>query len=502
MKKTVVWLMLITIVSKVIGFSRDLVLAYFYGTSNISDAYLISLTIPIVLFSFIGAGITASYIPIYSAIEKEQGESVAFDYTSNLINLILVLCVILFGLSYVFAKPLVMIFASGFNEETLNLAIQFTRISMLSVFFSGMVFVFQSLLQVKNKFYIPALVGLPLNGVFLLSIVLSQNDNLIILAIGSVIAILAQFIFLYPFIHQSGFRYKRILKINDEHIKTMIKVALPVIIGVSVNEINILVDRTLASQIAIGGISSLTYANRLNGFIVNIFVITIATVLFPTIAKMAVVNNMDGLKRAVMRSMNAISIILIPATIGFMVFARPIIELLYGRGEFSESAIVMTSSALFFYSIGMLGYSYREILAKAFYSMQDTATPMKNATIGVVVNIILNFILSSMMGISGLALATSISSTLTFILLMLSLRQKVGTLGFSNMVMTYVKILMISLIMAAVSWYVYSSMLSHVTNTLALLIAIGCGMMVYGLLLLFVKIEEVDDLIQPLLRRL
>lgn len=496
MKKTVIWLMIITVVSKVIGFSRDLVLAYFYGTSNISDAYLISLTIPIVLFSFIGAGITAAYIPIYSTIEKNEGETNAYQFTSNLINIALVLCLIMFGLSFIFAEQLVGLFASGFTQETMEIAVTFTRISMVSIFFSGMIYIFQSLLQVRNKFYIPALVGLPLNAVFLFSIIYSKFSNIYVLAIGSVVATAAQFLFLYPFVRKIGYRYSLILNVLDKNIKEMGNIALPVIIGVSVNEINVLVDRTLASRIAVGGISSLTYANRLNGFIVNIFVITIATVLFPTISKMAAQADMLGLKRAVSKAINAVSLILVPATVGFMIYARPIIQLLYGRGEFSESAIVLTSSALFFYSLGMIGYSYREIIAKAFYSLKDTSTPMKNATFGVSVNIVLNIILSRYMGISGLALATSISSTLTCILLFISLRKKIGQFGIKQIGLSFMKVLIASIIMAVISLYVFYVLTNSLTQIYSLLISIFAGAVSYFSVIYFMKIEEVDIFIK------
>lgn len=502
MKKTVIWLMIITVISKIIGFSRDLVLAYFYGTSNISDAYLISLTIPIVLFSFIGAGIIAAYIPIYSSLEKEEGEKSAFLYTSNLISIALALCLVLFTLSFIFAEQLVGLFASGFSPDTMAIAVSFTRISMISIFFSGMVYIFQSLLQVRNKFYIPALVGLPLNAVFLFSIVYSKFSNIYVLAIGSVVATIAQFLFLYPFVRKIGYHYKPILNIFDKNIKEMGRIAFPVLIGVSVNEINVLVDRTLASRIVVGGISSLTYANRLNGFVVNIFVITIATVLFPVISKMAAESNMLGLKNAVSKSINAVSLILVPATIGFMIFSRPIIQLLYGRGEFTEFAVIMTSSALFFYSIGMIGYSYREIIAKAFYSLKDSSTPMKNATFGVIVNIILNIILSRYLGISGLALATSISSTLTCILLFISLRKKIGSFGIKQISTSFMKVLFASILMAILSYISFNLMGPYVSETIALLLAIVIGSLIYFIAIVFMKVDEVDEFIKQLKAKL
>lgn len=138
-------------------------------------------------------------------------------------------------------------------------------------------------------------------------------------------------------------------------------------IGVSVNQINVLVDRTLASSIAVGGISALNYASRLNGFVQGMFVTTISSVMYPMISKMAAQNNMNGLKKSVSEAINIISLLVIPATVGAMVFAEPVVKLLFGRGAFDPQAISMTSDALFFYSMGMIGFGLREVLSSAFF---------------------------------------------------------------------------------------------------------------------------------------
>src|SRR5699024_3854161 len=171
-----------------------------------------------------------------------------------------------------------------------------------------------------------------------------------------------------------------------------------------------LVDRTIASRVVEGGITALNYANRLNGFIQGIFVLSISTALYPMISKMAAENNMQGLKKSVAEAISGINLLVIPATVGSMVFAEPVVMLLFGRGAFDSNAISLTTAALFYYSIGMLGFGLREVLSRAFYSLQDTKTPAINAAIAVVINIVLNIVLSKFMGIGGLALATSISA--------------------------------------------------------------------------------------------
>lgn len=495
MKKTALLLMIITILSKVIGFIRDITLSYFYGASSITDAYLISITIPSVIFGFIGAGIGTGYIPMYSKIEKLEGSEQGNNYTNNLVNILLVICTVLFLFSLTFTVPIVKLFAAGFEGETLELAVKFTRISLVGMYFTGLISIFSGYLQIKGNYIVPALIGFPMNFIIILAIILSSRGDVEMLVIGTVIATSSQVLLVLPFAYKKGYRYKPVFDIKNKHIKKMIYIALPVIIGVSVNQINVLVDRTIASSVAVGGITALNYANRLNGFVQGIFVMSITTALYPMISKMVAENNMEGLKKSVSEAISSINLLVIPATVGFMVFAEPIVILLFGRGRFDEKAISMTTIAFFFYALGMLGFGLREVLSRAFYSMQDTKTPAINASIAVLLNVILNIILSKHMGIGGLALATSISATLGTVLLFISLHKKVGAFGMKHISISFVKILGASLVMGLVAKLAFNAIIGSTGQNLALIIAIGIGALVYGVMIYFMRIEEVDALV-------
>lgn len=495
MKKTALLLMIITVLSKVIGFVRELILSYFYGASGITDAYLISITIPSIIFGFIGVGIATGYIPMYSKIEQIEGEEKGNHFTNNLVNIVVVLCTVLFVLSIIFTLPLVKLFASGFEGETLELAIKLTRISLVCMYFIGLVAIFNGFLQIKNNYAIPALVGFPMNLFTILFIMLSSRSNVMLLAVGTVVGVGSQLLFILPFAYKKGYRYKPVFNLKDKHIKHMIYIALPVIIGASVNQINVLVDRTIASGVAEGGITALNYANKINGFVQGIFVLSITTALYPMISKMAAEKNINGLKKSVSEAINSINFLVIPATVGAMIFAEPVVMLLFGRGKFDSEALAMTSIALVFYSVGMIGFGLREVLSRAFYSMQDTKTPAINAAIAVVLNIILNIILSRFMGIGGLALATSISAIFGTALLFISLRKKIGAFGMKDITISFVKILGASLTMGFVAKLAFNGINARTSQNLALIAAIGVGAMVYGVIIYFMKIEEVDVLI-------
>lgn len=503
MKKAVILIMVLTIFSKFIGFFRDITLSYFYGASNVSDAYLISMTIPTVIFGFVATGISTGYIPMYSRIEEKEGEIKSKAFTNNLLNLLLVLATVVVILGLIFAQPLVKLFASGFTGETLQLATTFTRISIVGIYFTMTIRILSAYLNMKKYFVVPTLIGLPLNIVLIISIILSERyDFVLLLAFGNVAAVIIQFLILLFFAYKKGFQYQFILNIKDEHIRNMIILAIPVIIGSSVNQINKLVDRTLASQISVGGISALNYANTMNLFVQGVFVVSISTVMYPLISKMASKGDMKGLKRSVGQAITGVSLLVVPATIGSLFFAEPIVTLLFGRGAFDDQAIAMTSMAFFFYSIGMIGYGLREVLSRAFYSLQDTRTPMINAAIAMGLNIILNFILSHYLGIGGLALATSIAALFGTALLFFSLRKKIGPLGMKAIVPPVLKITVASLVMGVAAKILYDFLLMNLGLNISLIAAIIFAAVIYLVLVTMMKIEDADQIIQGIRKKL
>lgn len=502
MKQTTLAVMIITVLSKVLGFVREMVLSYVYGASDITDAYLISQTIPTVIFSFISAGIATGFVPMYSRVLSEHGKPKADRYTSNLSNALFLFAAIIVIFVLLFTRVIVRLFASGFTGETLSLAVNLTRISVFGVCFTGFVNIFAGYLRLHGSFVVPALIGFPMNLVVILSLFVSARTSLYVLGVGSVVATAAQFLLCIPFLRKVGYSHKRILDFQNKYMKEMFFIALPVIMGTAVNEINVLVNRTLASRIIEGGISALNYANRLNGFVQGIFVVSVTTVLYPIISKMAAEGKMRSLKAYLGEAISMVNLLVIPATVGAMIFAREIVILLFGRGAFTPEAASMTGSALFYYSIGMIAFGLRDVLTRAFYSLQDTRTPMINATIAVVINIVLNIVLSRFLGIGGLALATSVSGIISAVLMFVTLREKIGPFGVKEIAKSFVKIACASLFMGVFAYTSFSVLSRFMSQNMALVVAIGVGALTYGIVVLFMKIPEVDRTVEAVKRRI
>jgi putative peptidoglycan lipid II flippase len=502
MRKTVILLMFVTVISKLLGFARDIILSYFYGASEISDVYLISLTIPTVLIAILGKGVAVGFIPMYTRIESKDGNGKAIRYTNNVVNLVLVICSIIFIIGVVFTEPIVKLFASGFEGHTLKLAIIFTRITLVGVYFTGLINVYLAYLQIKEVFIVPALMGLPANLIAIGSIYVSSHTNIYMLAIGGLISIFSQFLLLIIYGYKSNYKYKLELDFKDTHIRKMAILALPAILGTSVAQINLLIDRTLASRIVEGGITALNLASTINVIIIGIFVLSINSVIYPKISKLSAENNIEKLKNVLFAGISAINVLVLPAAVGLMLFSEPIVVLLYGRGHFDSHAISMTSYALFFYSIGLIGLSHREILSNTFYSFQDTKTPMINAAIAMGLNIGLNLVLSQFMGIGGLALGSSISAIVCTLLLLMNLRKRIGNLGLKSLSISLMKIIIASLAMGGISKYIYGLLISNFSLAFSLMFSVCLGACVYFVLIYLLKIKEMNMIVFAVKRKL
>ena len=503
MKKTALLLMIITLLSKVLGFIREIVLSYFYGASNVSDAYFISLTIPVVIFSFIGVAITTGYIPMYNKIEIEEGAHESYRFTNNLTSILVIMSTLVIVVVQLFTKEIVTLFASGFRGDTLLLATKFTRITVFGIYFSGAIAIFNGFLQIKNKFIIPAILGFIYNICIIASIYFSHKIDITIISIGSVIALLIQFIFLLYFVFKEKIVLRFDANYKNKHIRSLGKIALPLIFGMSISQINLLIDKTIASRIAIGGISALNYADRLNSFLLSTVVMSISVAIYPIMSKVAADRNDADFKKIMAESIVFICLFLVPSTVGAIFFAVPLIKLLFARGAFNSQAIKLTSSALLFYSIGMVGMGLREVLSRAFYSMQETKIPVKNAAIGMSMNIILNIVLSRYIGISGLALATSISATFTAILMFISLRKKIGPFGIKQISISFLKILFASSVMGLIARLSFNYLTANIfSQNSSLMISIGIGVLTYFVVIYFMKIEDVDGIVNVVKKKL
>lgn len=449
MKKITIIIILITLASKLFGFFREFVLSYFYGAGKVSDAFIIANTIPTSIIAFIGVAIASVYLPRYSKLETES-LNFANSFTDKILTMLISLSIIIILVGYFFTEGLISIFAFGFDEETFKLSKQFTQITFLSVVFLLLTPIFQTLLNKSGKYHYSSLSGFPLNFVVIISIFLSYYINIYFLPIGIVLGSFLQMAFLYFFVRKNNYKFKPNSFVKDENIKIIIVLALPVFFGVAVNQINLIIDRSLASTVAVGGVTAMNYANKINWLIQGAFSTTIATIYFTEASKD--LGNTENVQMKLKRAVSDLNMLIAPSMILCLFFSEQIIRFLFMRGNFDTQALELTTGPLLYYSIGFIGFAYREVFSRTYYLLNNTKTPVITAFIGMVINVILNFLLVSHMGLSGLALATSISAILSSLLLLFGLRNKKYDINISvwfviNSLIKYSILFLIPLIM-------------------------------------------------------
>lgn len=506
--KSALIIIIFTLGSKLLGFIREILIAAKFGSGMETDTFFVAMTATFLITGFLSNAISTTFIPVLSEIESKEGKKGKIEHANNMLNIIFVLSILLVIGAWIAAPIIVKLLAKGFQGEQFELSLQLTRIGLPMILFGGILGVFTGYLQSEQKFISTAAIGFPFNFVYIFFLLfLSSKFGIKGLMVTAVIAVGSQFLIQIPEARISGYKYIFKFNLKDKYIKKVILLSFPVLIGVAINDLNAIVDRTLASSLVSGSISALNYANKLNILILSVFVSAITTVIFPLLSKESNSDNIPGMKKLMGRGINFILLITVPATVGLIVLAKPIVEIAFQRGAFDPIATLMTSQALVFYAIGLVAMALRLLLNRVYYSLQDTKTPMVNGAISVGFNIVLNIILVKFMNHSGLALGTSIATIIATLLLLHGLKKKIGSLGIKAYITTFLKTGLASGIMGVVVYFIYHGLygtlrVSKSYKLISLLVAVLIAAIVYVVLCYVFKIEEVRDVVSKIKARL
>jgi len=506
--KSAIIIMVFTLGSKFLGFLREVLIAAKFGSGMETDTYFIAMTATGIITGLMNNAIRITFIPVFAEIESTEGKEGKLDHTNNLINIVFFLSLILVCIGWIASPLIIKLLAKGFYGEQYKLAIQLLKIGLPMITFSSIIGTFSGFLQSEQRYISTAAIGFPFNFVYIVFLLfLSTKFGIKGLMVASVIAVFSQILIQLPEAKKSGYKYKFTFNIKDKYIKKILYLSIPVFIGVAINDLNAIVDRTLASSLAAGSISALNYANRLNGLILGVFITAITTVIFPLLSKEFSNNNINGVKKIMGYGFNLILLITIPAAVGLIVLSTPIVEVAFERGEFDSTATIMTSKALIFYAIGLVAMSLRLLIDRVYFSLQDTKTPMINGAISVVFNIVLNLILVQYMGHAGLALATSIATTIATLLMFYGLKKKIGSLGTMSYIKCGIKSGLVSIVMGIAAYFIYHELykilgVAKLYNLIALLAAASSGVVIYVVLCYVLGIDEVKNVVNKLKLRI
>ena len=495
--KYTIIMMATTVLAKLLGFVREMVLAYRFGAGAVSDAYVICFSIPTVILAGLGTAIMTCYISIYSELEVNNPRRLQ-QFHNSTTSLILLISMALVGIFQAFSEPIVKLFAVGFDEATLQFAVSLARIMVISLLFIALSYMLQGYLQMKGSFVAVGLVSVPLNIMVILTILLAKDNSTLILGTGPVIGYAVAVGMLLGVALKKGYTYFPQFRLRAPYIKKLLKLVLPIFAGRTIIQINALIDRSLGSTLVEGSVSALNYANRVFGVVTSVFVVSLITAVFPQLSRQNAQHNMRSIKRTTRTGMGMVTLIVLPMSAALIFFAEPIIRILFERGAFGADAVRLTAESLTFYSIGLIFYSYRDVLSNVFYSMQDTKIPTFNSILAVLLNIGLNYALIGPLAHKGLALATSLSSVITVIMLMISLRRKIGPMGWRSLLVSGVKMLVGTAVMIAAAKGAYwgvETLLETTGPLLPMVAAAGVGVVVYVVVLLLLGTREMAQVI-------
>lgn len=500
-----------TLISRILGFARDMVIALLFGAHGSTDSFFVAFGVPNLLRGlFAEGGLSAAFVPVYSEyINNDSSEEAKRFADSTFTLLVIVLAVV--SMAGIFMAPwFIRILVPGFGSlpGKVQLTVSLTQVLFPFIFFIGLASLATGILNTKGHFFWPALSPAFLNvGMISCAVLfyLRFGVPIFALAAGALLGGALQFAVQVPSMVSRGVAPRFSLNLRHPGMGKVMKLMMPALLGLGVDQINALVDRWIASWLPEGSVSYLYYANRLVQFPLGVFGIAIAMAILPVLAEHAARKEIDELKASFLFGTKLTIFIMVPSAAGLMVLKAPIVNILFQRGAFSPEAALGTSTALFYYSIGLFAYAGAKVAASGFYSLQDTKTPFIIGVYALIINVVFNLLLMGPMKHNGLALATSISSIFNFLALLILWFKRVGDEGGAREVArSALRSLLASAVLGLVAWLLYRGMFHAASPLLikvgVLVVCMAAGGVVYFVINRLWMSEELVQLLK-LLRR-
>ncbi|MDO4281502.1 MAG: murein biosynthesis integral membrane protein MurJ [Peptococcaceae bacterium] len=505
------FLVIMSALSRVLGYVREIVMTTVFGQGWMTDAYKAAFLIPDFLYLvLIGGAFSTAFIPVLSEYVNRDREDEARRIASTIFNAMLI--AVFVGMAFFFVSvPFIMdhFLAVGYAPETKSLAIFLTRIMLVQSFFMCLSGICQGICHVYQQFTAPAVGSLLYNiAIILFGLLLMKQIGITGFAIGVVVGSFLNFAVHIPILLKIGVRWLPVLDLKHPGVSEFARLALPVVLGLSVVYLNFFVTQNLGSQLHEGTVTALNNANRLMQLPVGIFATAIASAFFPTLTELIAKKDMTNFKGKLVEGINLNNFILIPATVGLMVVAEPLIRALFMQGQFTEDNVTITAHVLVFYSIGIIGYSQQQILNRGMYALRDSKRAVIVNCVIIIINIILSILMVGPFEAQGLALAYSIAGLISMVLLYMMLYQKIGDLGGREIAASSLKIIIASEVMGlgVVGFLALSARFIDITSKAQQLVELGgavvIGILIYVAMAYILRVKEMQEAVQLFKRKL
>jgi len=492
-----------TLISRFLGFFRDIIIARLFGVYLYAQAFVIAFRIPNLFRDFVGEGATnAAFVPVFSEYNIKHSKEDFWELANVVLNLLLVILMAITILGIIFSPFIVRLIAPGFlvSADKFALTVKLNRIIFPYILLISLAAYSTALLNSLKHFAVPAFAPCLLN-ISIIIFALLFGEGIKGLALGVLVGGILQLAVQIPVLYKKGFRLKFPRTLNNPGAREIGKLMIPRLLSSSIYQLNNFVDSIFGSLswiVGEGGVAGLYFSYRLIQFPLGVFSNAISQAILPTFSQQVITNENDKLKQALSFGLRAVFFVILPAGVFFMVSGRLLIGALFVGGRFDDYSAMLTVNTLFFYSIGLFAYGANKILQSCFFSLKDTVTPAKISGISLFLNIALNSILIFPLQLSGIALATSISGIAAFFILLSALKKRIGDFGLKEIMFSFLRILAASIGMGAVCYFLSGLKMNKILN---LMIVLFSGFFSYIIFCFILKVNEMRQLLNLFINR-
>jgi putative peptidoglycan lipid II flippase len=506
-----------TLTSRILGLVREQVMAYFFGASNAVDAFNVAFRIPnLVRDLFAEGAMSAAFVPTFTRTVARDGRDAGWRLGHSVVTAVLIATAVVVVLGLVFADPLVRLLAGDYAlvPGKIELTVLLTRTMMPFLVLVATAAVAMGMLNSLDRFFVPALAPAVFNvcsivtTLALLPVLERLGIPMILaMAVGVLVGGVGQVAIQWPVLRREGYRYRPMLDLEAPGLREVLLLMGPGTLGLAATQVNVFVNTWLATGEGTGAVSWLNYAFRLMYLPLGLFGVSIATASIPRIARRAAAEDRDGLRRTISTGVSMMLALTVPATLGLVVLARPIVALLFERGHFTPADTAATAGALMCYAIGLSGYSIVKVATPTFYAIGKSRVPVIVSAATIALNIALNLMLVRGMGYRGLALGTSVAALANAATLLYLLRRELDGLHVSHMASVALRMLGAGAVMALVAWGVEFELAARLTgHGLAIQVArvglaIVCGLATLAAAARLLRVEEFAEVTSAILTR-
>jgi len=505
--------------SRVLGLAREQIFAALFGGGRVMDAFTIAFRIPNLLRDLFAEGaLSTAFVTVFTRTAALEGEGAAWRLANKVVTLTVVTLSAITVLGILSAPWLVAALAPGFDPLKAELTVTLTRVMYPFILLVSLAALVMGLLNARNVFGVPAMASSFFNlGSIIAGVAVGYwldphfgPRAILGVAVGTLIGGALQLLVQLPSLRREGYDFRADFAWKDPGVKALLRLMGPSVIAASTTQVNVLVNSVFASQLGDGPTFWLTVAFRLMQLPLGVFGVALGTVALPLLARLAASDNMPAFRNELARGMRLAFLMTIPASVGLMVLAEPIISVLYQHGRFGAYETAESAGALRFYAIGLCGYAALKILVNAFYAIGRRKTPMVVSFLAVALNLALNYIFTRQLGWGhrGLAFSTACVATSNFLILYFLMRAHLGRLESRAMLALLGRVALASLVLFGICWAGDNYLLANWAVqafwpkclSLMLVIAVaGAGFFVCANAL---GIAEVHDIVRALRRRL